>query len=132
MELLNLKILTEILILAFFAVAFLQSGCDKVIDWAGNLGFLQGHFAKSPLKGTVPLLLATLTLFELASGLAAVLGVIAFFIGLPTVGMYALLLCAITILMLFFGQRMAKEYAGAASITGYFIIALIGLATYPV
>jgi hypothetical protein len=31
---------------------------------------------------------------------------------------------------LFFGQRMAKDYAGAANIPGYFVVCLIGLMTY--
>ena len=46
----------QILTSAFLAVLFLQSGIDKIVDRRGNLEFLQGHFAKSPLSGMVPLL----------------------------------------------------------------------------
>ena len=60
----------------FLAILFLQSGLDKVFDWAGNLGWLQGHFAKSPLKNVVPLLLGTITLVEIAAGALAAAGTV--------------------------------------------------------
>ena len=41
---------TEILILFFLIVTFLQSGFDKLIDWKGNLSFIKDHFKNSPLK----------------------------------------------------------------------------------
>ena len=34
---------------AMVAILFLQSGLDKALDWKGNLAWLTGHFAKSPL-----------------------------------------------------------------------------------
>ncbi|PHN99997.1 DoxX family protein, partial [Rhodobacteraceae bacterium 4F10] len=59
MELIQQSI-TEILILLFLIVTFLQSGIDKVTDWKGNLSFIKGHFKDSPLKNSVPLLLAVI------------------------------------------------------------------------
>ena len=47
----------QILASAFLAILFLQSGIDKVIYRRGNLEWLTGHFAKSPLAGIVPALL---------------------------------------------------------------------------
>jgi hypothetical protein len=32
------------------AILFIQSGLDKVFDWAGNLGWLKGHFEKTSWK----------------------------------------------------------------------------------
>ncbi len=58
----------QILTSAFLAVLFLQSGIDKIVDRRGNLEFLQGHFAKSPLAGTVPLLVTVITVLEIAAG----------------------------------------------------------------
>ncbi len=46
-----------ILILAFLAVTFIQSGYDKVMDWKGNVVWLQEHFSKTRLKNHVPLAL---------------------------------------------------------------------------
>jgi hypothetical protein len=37
------------------------------------------------------------------------------------------LVAGATLLMLLFGQRVSKQYPGAASLTGYFIIVLFGL-----
>ncbi len=112
----------------FFAILFLQSGLDKVFDWKGNLSWLKGHFAQSPLKGMVPLLLGVLTLMEVASGVVSAVGA-AFivFAGNTTVAFWGVLLSALSLLMLFFGQRMAKDYAGAASLVPYFLTALFVL-----
>lgn len=115
------------LVCVFFAILFLQSGVDKLTDWKGNLDWLTGHFAKSPLKSVVPLLLATLTLAELVTGVLSGYGAVRGFPGdrsWPSVAMVAA--CA-TLTMLFFGQRVAKDYPGAATIATYFGVALFGL-----
>jgi len=52
---------------AFLAFLFLQSGIDKIVDRQGNLDWLKGHFATSPLAGMVLLMFGTLTLIELAA-----------------------------------------------------------------
>src|SRR4029079_6330944 len=41
----------QLLITAFLAVLFLQSGLDKVVDRDGNTAFLRDHFQTSPLAG---------------------------------------------------------------------------------
>ena len=53
---------------AFLAILFLQSGIDKVVDRRGNLEWLKGHFAKSPLAGVVPLMVTVITALEIAAG----------------------------------------------------------------
>src|SRR5207302_637578 len=69
--------LLQILVSAFLAILFLQSGIDKIVDRQGNLEWLKGHFAKSPLAGTVPLLFAALTILEVAAGLLSGIGFLA-------------------------------------------------------
>lgn len=59
----------EILILLFLIITFLQSGIDKVFDWSGNLSWLQGHFADTPLQNLVPVMLGILMLVEVTAGL---------------------------------------------------------------
>src|SRR6266480_6894018 len=66
--------LTQIFSSAFLAILFLQSGIDKIIDHRGNLEWLKGHFAKSPLSGVVPVLLAALAILELAAGALSATG----------------------------------------------------------
>lgn len=120
--------LLQVLCSAFLAILFLQSGLDKVFDWKGNLGWLTGHFAKSPLKGMVPLMLGTLTLLELASGAVSAAGLVALFVtGSATLAFWGALLSAVSLIALFFGQRMAKEYAGAAVLVAYFLLALVAV-----
>lgn len=120
--------LTEIFILIFLAITFIQSGLDKIIDWKGNLEWLQGHFKKTFLHTQVPLLLGVITILEVLTGILSALSVILILVGsISIIPLLSASLASITLLMLFFGQRVAKEYAGAFTLTGYFIIALWGV-----
>ncbi len=116
----------EILLLLFMIITFLQSGIDKLFDWKGNLGWLKGHFKNTPLKNMVPMLLATVLIVELIAGVLCVIG--AFQIvtsGARSIAFYGAITSCIALLMLLFGQRMAKDYAGAMTIVIYFIPAII-------
>ena len=120
--------LIQLFIAAFLAILFLQSGIDKVVDRRGNLEWLKGHFAKTALAGVVPAMLTTITILELAAGILSAIGCI--FVLLlrdSTVAFYGAIVSAIVIISLFFGQRMAKDYAGAAVLVPYFLITLIAI-----
>ncbi|MBV9618961.1 MAG: DoxX family protein [Verrucomicrobia bacterium] len=120
--------LLQLLVSAFLAILFLQSGIDKIVDRQGNLSWLSGHFSKSPLAGFVPLLLSVLTIIELAAGgLSAVGFLTLLFTHNPTIAFYGAIVSAIAILCLFFGQRIAKEYAGAAVLVSYFLLTLVAI-----
>ncbi len=111
---------------AFVAILFIQSGLDKVFDWKGNLEWLTGHFSKTPLARMVPVMLATITVMEIATGLLAVAGLVYLLAtGQNTLIFYASILGAASLTALFFGQRIAKDYAGAAILVPYFILLLI-------
>src|SRR2546423_13659100 len=60
--------LLQLLIAAFIAVLFLQSGVDKVFDRAGNRAYLDEHFARSPLARTVGPMFLIVTILEVAAG----------------------------------------------------------------
>lgn len=116
---------TAILILLFLIITFLQSGIDKIIDWKGNLDWLQGHFMDTPLKGLVPLLLVTILLIEVIAAVLCVVGLYQLiFIGEGAIALYGAILSCIALLMLLFGQRIAKDYDGARTIAIYFIPAI--------
>ncbi len=120
--------LLQILVTAFLAILFLQSGIDKIVDRQGNLEWLKGHFAKSPLAGFVPLMFGILTIVEVAAGVLSGIGFLALlFAHNPTIAFYGAVGSALAILCLFFGQRMAKEYAGAAILVPYFLLTLVGI-----
>jgi hypothetical protein len=115
----------QFLTLVLLAILFLQSGIDKILDFKGNLAWLKGHFAKSPLAGQVAPMLGVITLTETAAGALAAVGAVMLAIdGSKSLGLYAAQLCALNIVMLFFGQRLAKDYAGAASLVPYFILSV--------
>lgn len=120
-----LKHATELLLLLFMVITFLQSAIDKTVDWGGNLSWLKGHFAKSPLKGMVPILLAIVLVLELAAGILCGIGIFQLATGAGSLlAFYGAILSCIALLMLLFGQRIAKDYAGAMTIAVYFIPAI--------
>ena len=51
--------IAQLLTCMFLAILFLQSGIDKVVDRSGNIEWLTGHFASSPLAGIVPFMVTT-------------------------------------------------------------------------
>ncbi len=110
----------------FTAILFIQSGLDKVFDWKGNLSFLTEHFSKTFVAGTVPMMLATITLLELATGIIAAGGFVKALLTGDTIFIFvSSVLGAATLSALFFGQRIAKDYPGAAVLVPYFILAIM-------
>lgn len=114
--------IVEVLILSLIAIVFLQSGIDKVVDWKGNLSWLNEHFSKSLLDGKVLLALGLVTFLEILSGVTAVvaIGELLFYESACWAN-FSAVLSAVTFLILFLGQRIAKDYAGAQGIVVYFI-----------
>ena len=88
--------LLQVFTSAFLAILFLQSGVDKVIDRRGNLEWLKGHFANSPLARIVAALLTMITIIETAAGALSAIGcVIIIFVHDSTVAFYGGVVSAI-------------------------------------
>ncbi|HEY2681654.1 MAG TPA: hypothetical protein VGI59_10065 [Candidatus Udaeobacter sp.] len=120
--------LMQILASAFLAILFLQSGIDKILDRRGNFEWLKGHFAKSPLAGIVPALLISITILEVAAGALSAVGCVFIILSRDsTVAFYGAAISAVVVLALFFGQRIAKDYAGAAVLVPYFLLVLVAM-----
>ena len=120
--------LMQILASAFLAILFLQSGIDKVVDRRGNLEWLKGHFAKSLLAGFVPAMVIVITILEIVAGGLSALGCVAILVGRgSSLAFYGAVVAAVSIVALFFGQRVAKDYAGAATLVPYFLLALAAI-----
>ncbi len=127
MELIQ-KHATEILLLLFLIVTFLQSGIDKVTDWNGNLSFIKGHFKSSPLKNYVPVLLAIILVIEILAGALMFVGIFQLATtGQKEMALIGTELSALSLIFLLIGQRLAKDYAGAMTLAVYFIIAIFGV-----
>jgi len=121
--------IARFLVTAFFAVVFLQSAVDKLLDQDGNLGYFGDHFKNSPLAPFVPTLFWVLTCIELTAGSLCALGLLLFSYTGRGLGVAALgiAMSGFALLCLLVGQRLAKDYAGAAVVAAYFAVALIGL-----
>ena len=119
---------TEVLVLLFLTVTFLQSGIDKLLDWKRNVAFIKDHFKNSPLKNTVPLLLAIILVLEIVAGFCMLFGIYELYTsGAKEIALLGTELCAVTLIFLLIGQRLAKDYAGAMSLAVCFIITLWGV-----
>ncbi len=120
-----LQYAAELLILLFLIITFLQSGLDKILDWNGNLSWLKEHFKETPMRNSVPLMLGMVLVAELVASVLCIIGVYQLATnGGKTMALYGAILSSITLLMLLFGQRVAKDYAGAMTIAVYFIPAI--------
>jgi len=118
----------QVLVAAFLAILFLQSGIDKIFDRRGNLEFIRGHFARSPLGRMTTPMLALLTILELAAGVLSALGCLLIVLqGDTTIALGGALIAAIAVTALFFGQRLAKDYPGAAILVPYFLLTLVAI-----
>ena len=118
----------QILVSAFLAVLFLQSGLDKVVDRRGNRAYPEQHFAKSPLAGTVGPMFAVVTILEVSAGALSGVGCALLLLTHDsTVAFLGAIVGGINLTALFFGQRVAKDYAGAAALVPYFLLALTAI-----
>lgn len=121
----------QLAVTAFFAIAFLQSAADKMVDSHGNLDFLNGHFAASPLSGMVPLMFWVITALETVTGLCCGVGFILLLIGTGSgLAVAGIELALLSLLCLFFGQRLARDYPGAAVLAAYVAVAVLGLVLF--
>jgi len=118
----------QILVSAFLAILFLQSGIDKFVDRRGNREYLDQHFAKSPLAGTVGPMFALITILEVSAGALSGMGCVVLILTRdPTVAFLGAVVAGINLCALFFGQRVAKDYVGAAALVPYFLLAITGI-----
>ncbi|MDX2135292.1 MAG: DoxX family protein [Saprospiraceae bacterium] len=127
---LGMPVLTiaQMAVAAQLSILFVQSGLDKVFDYRGNKSYLTGHFKGSLLDGQVPYMLPVITALEVAAGFVSLAGLFFLFQGNSRVALYGSLLAMAAFLSLFFGQRVAKDYGGAATLVPYMTFNLIGMA----
>jgi len=118
----------SLLLLVFFGITFLQSSYEKLFYWEDNVNWLKEHFAKTRLKNHVKLALINLVIMELISTILCFVGCIELLVNKGRLfGYYGALFSAITLLMMLFGQRLAKDYDGARTIVIYFIPAVMAV-----
>ena len=133
MKILNFNAIEIVQILSsiFFAIVFFQSGIDKIIDRKGNLIFFENHFKKTLFYKIHSHALTTLMFSELIAASLCAYGCI-YSIVYKNTGFvfYGLLVTSFVLLALLLGQRIAKDYVGAADITIYFILCIITIMSF--
>ncbi len=121
----------QIAVSIFLAITFLQSGLDKAFNFADNLSWLQSHFSKTFLRNWVHFLLGAITFFEIVAGLLCVAGIFQIALtGVKSFAIYGSQLASLSVIMLFFGQRIAKDYAGAATLVPYFVLCVAAVVLF--
>ena len=121
-------------------VLFFQSSIDKIINWKENYTWLQDYFSKTFLNRFTKFNLLVITILELTSALMCLYctlgmgnfisnntieGVVVDQLSDCRILVLTNILCCITLLFLFTGQRIAKDYLGAVRIIPYFILILV-------
>ena len=115
----------------FFAIVFFQSGIDKVIDRKGNINFFENHFKNTLFHKIYAQALTALMLLELYAASLCAYGCIYSIVYKNTDFIfYGLLVTSFILLSLLLGQRIAKDYVGAADITIYFILCIITIISF--
>jgi len=123
--------IAQILSSLFFSILFFQSGIDKIIDFKGNLIFFTEHFKNTLLKNILSPSLYFLIIIEIVTAIINSYGFIYSIFYLDTFFIFSgAVFSSIVFLILFFGQRIAKDYIGAADITIYFILSIITLISF--
>lgn len=112
----------------FTAILFVQSSLDKVLHYRDNLAYFESHFKATPLAPLTFLLLPVITLLESLAGWLSAVGLILLLLEAEErVAIWGHLAAVLSIISLFLGQRIAKDYAGAASLVPYFLYLLFAL-----
>lgn len=115
----------QISVAVFLAITFLQSGLDKAFNFADNLSWLQSHFSKTFLRSYIHFLLGAITFIEVVAGALCAIGAVMILLtGSKMIATYGAQSAALSVVLLFFGQRIAKDYAGAASLVPYFLMCI--------
>ena len=116
-------------VLAFFLIVFIQSGVDKIIDYKGNLAYLNDLLKIHFSPPIITLALVVVTILELISGILCLIGIVDFIFNKSNlIGLIGLIIGSLALLVLLFGQRVSKNYDGAKTIAIYFVLAMIGIA----
>ena len=123
--------IVQILSSIFFSIVFFQSGIDKIVDRKGNLNFFESHFKNTIFHKIRGQTLTVLMFSELIAASLCAYGCLYSIVYKNTdLIFYGLLVTSLVLLSLLLGQRIAKDYIGAADITIYFILCIITIMSF--
>lgn len=121
----------EILVTAFVAAVFVQSGLDKVFDWGGNSGWLSGYFADTLIAPFWLPGLITLSLLENLCGFIALFALVFYQQGNDVVARNTAILSLLAMLaslaVVIVGMLFKYDHGQAGPIVPYVTFALCGI-----
>lgn len=118
----------ELTILIFLFITFGISVIEKCMDWKGTISYIQHNFQHTFIKKYITLLIFVLLCLEIVTSGFLVFGFYQLLDkGVTDMALVACTLSAICILYMLIGQRIAKDYVGATSLTVYLIITVFGM-----
>lgn len=119
---------TCILAVLFLFITFLISVIEKFVDLKGTFAYMTAVFEKTLLAAIsrvliwVLICLEIVTLFFLSIGLFELI-----FNKAKENAIYGSILASLTIISMLIGQRIAKDYVGATSLTVYFLASIASI-----
>lgn len=122
---LNISDLLYGLMSLFFGFTFLESGVDKILNKDGNLSWFKEQFSKSIIKGFITPSFYWIMIQELALGIFLLFICVNEIFHFIDLGVFGYIYSLFLLIQLFVGQRLAKDYAGAAGIVPYIILAFL-------
>jgi hypothetical protein len=120
--------LPEIFILIFLTFHFGISLFEKICDWHRIFSFYESSFKKTFLKNFIRPLIVIMMGLEFLNFFFLSIGLYQLIKYQETeTAVLAFIFSSLTIFYTFSGQRVAKNYAAANSLSIYFIISVLGL-----
>ncbi|WP_088324189.1 DoxX family protein [Polaribacter tangerinus] len=118
----------EVLILTFLSITYVMSSFEKITDFKGNVTFIKAHFKSSPLQKYVSQLLIVLLILEVLASTLMLFGIYQLYTSeKKEIALLGTQVSAIVLLFLLIGQRLAKDYQGAMSLTVYFTLTVFAV-----
>ena len=115
----------------FIGIVMMQSGLDKIFNWESELEFITDKFSKTILANFSTFGLIQVTILETLSGVLCLFGsIMTIFFDETSYGIMGLILAIASLSILMLGQRISKDYDGAAALVPYFILVSFGLFVY--
>lgn len=112
--------------LVFLLLTFGYSAFEKGVDFKGQTHWLKAHFSHQFSTRFVQIALTILIILDLLVSALSILGIVQLWCcNNWYFGMIASVWAGVTILCLLLGQRVAKDYQGAANLTVYFGVILL-------
>ena len=120
--------LEALLIVLFLIVTFGISLIEKLANLKETISYISEIFKTSFIRNFVKPLIAILMLLEVLTFFFLVVGIFQlYFQNEKEMALLGIVFSCFSIIYMLIGQRIAKDYPGATSLTIYFILSIFGI-----